>query len=225
MMGDGWCVISIGCLEANALWGEKQAVRTGHATTTLIERGGAKILVDPGLPGAALRAKLSERRGIGLRDITHVFLTSFQIDTVRGLGAFENATWVIGEMEREARGHELLMMAEQARNRDAEEVAVRAEEMIGLLEKCEDAPDRVVEGVDLFPLGGVSAGLCGLLLPEAGRTVVIAGDAVVSSAHAREGRVVEWANDIAGAKESLAEVMEIADAVVPGRDNYFAVRG
>ena len=224
-MADGWCVVSIGCLETNALWGEKTPVRTGHATTTLIEMGGAKILVDPGLPGVALRAKLGERRGLSLRDITHVFLTSFQVDTVRGLDAFEHAKWLVSGAERETRGHGLLMMAEQARDRDVEEVALQAELMIGLLENCEDAPDHLVDGVDLFPAGGVSSGLCGLLLPESDRTVVIAGDAIVSAAHAQEGRVVGWAEDVVGAKASLGEVMEIADVVVPGRDNYFAVRG
>ena len=224
MMGDGWCVVSIGCLEANALWGEKSPVRTGHATTTLIESGGAKILVDPGLPGAAIGARLSERRGISLGDITHVFLTSFQLDTVRGLPALDGARWLVSEMEKETRLDELHAMERQAAERDADDVAKRAGEMIGLLEKCEAAPDRIVEGVDLFPCGGVTAGLCGLLLPEEGRTVVIAGDSVASRAHVREGRVVEWAADVGGAKESLGEVMEIADVVVPGRDNYFSIR-
>ena len=32
-------VISIGTLSANPLWGEREAVRTGHATTTLIQAG------------------------------------------------------------------------------------------------------------------------------------------------------------------------------------------
>ena len=39
-------VISIGTLEAHPLWNEKGHVRTAHATTTLVESGGAVIMVD-----------------------------------------------------------------------------------------------------------------------------------------------------------------------------------
>ena len=54
-------VISIGAMSAHPLWGEKLDVRPGHATTTLVTSGDAKILVDPSLPAQALEARLSER--------------------------------------------------------------------------------------------------------------------------------------------------------------------
>ena len=43
-------IISIGTLSRNRLWNETAAVRTPHATTTLIRTGSRHILVDPGLP-------------------------------------------------------------------------------------------------------------------------------------------------------------------------------
>ena len=78
-------IISIGCLAAHPLWNERGAVRTGHATTTLITSGKRRILVDPGLPPQALSARLSERAGISPQDVTDVFLTSFAPDVRRGL--------------------------------------------------------------------------------------------------------------------------------------------
>ena len=56
-------VISIGALAAHPLWDEREPARTGHATTSLIRTGKRVIVVDPGLPGAVLAARLSERAG------------------------------------------------------------------------------------------------------------------------------------------------------------------
>ena len=64
-------VISIGAMSAHPLWGERAAVRTGHATTSLIISREARILVDPGLPVAALTSRLLERANLKPSDITH----------------------------------------------------------------------------------------------------------------------------------------------------------
>ena len=52
-------VVSIGALSAHPLWNERQAVRTGHATTTLVRttavddpKTPVNLLIDPGLSGA-----------------------------------------------------------------------------------------------------------------------------------------------------------------------------
>ena len=50
------------------------------------EKGAERvILVDPGLPPAAVVARLFERSGLSAQDVTDVFLTSFQPDTHRGI--------------------------------------------------------------------------------------------------------------------------------------------
>ncbi|MFY7894948.1 MAG: MBL fold metallo-hydrolase, partial [Phycisphaerales bacterium] len=97
-------IISIGCMPAHPLWNERSAVRTGHATTTLVTSGKRRILVDPGLPPQVLAARLNERAGISPQDITDVFLTSFAPDVRRGLALFDGATWHISETEREVVG-------------------------------------------------------------------------------------------------------------------------
>jgi len=52
-------------------------------------------------------------------------------------------------------------------------------------------------------------------------TVLIAGDAVATQDHFLAGQVLPDAQDIRAAQESLQEVYEIADLIVPGHDNVF----
>ena len=97
-------VISIGTLASNPLWNEKGNMRTGHATCTLIRTGKRVIVVDPGLPAQMIALRLHERSGVQAKDVTHVFLTTFKPDTLRGVLAFEKATWWIAHDEREQIG-------------------------------------------------------------------------------------------------------------------------
>jgi len=101
-------LISIGALSRHELWREAGAARTAHATTTLVESENRRILVDPGLPAQALRARLRERAGIEPDQITDVFLTNFRPSHRRGLDLFGQADWWIAEMEREAVGRMLV---------------------------------------------------------------------------------------------------------------------
>ena len=90
---------------------------------------------------------------------------------------------------------------------------------IALLKRFHNAPDRLAEHVDLFPLPGFTPGTCGLIISHANSTTLIAGDAVATVEHLEQRRVLKRAFDVLQAKESLAEVMEIADIIVPGHDN------
>lgn len=257
-------VVSLGALSNHPLRDESRPVRTGHATTTYIEaapdgkgRGTAgrtsgsgtlRIVVDPGLPGAAVAARLDERVGVSPREITHVFLTSFQPDCRRGIAAFPNAAWLISEAEREAVGVPLAMALRDAIERVRESMgdeALRALEAgnesgagfepdedggelmlvralqrdVAILQRCTPAPDRLARGVDLFPLPGVTPGLCGLLLNEATRTTLVCGDAIPTIEHLEQGKVLPWCADRERAQESFREAIEIADWLVLGRDN------
>ena len=73
--------------------------------------------------------------------------------------------------------------------------------------------------MDLFPLPGVTPGLTGLVLAGPRHTTVIAGDAVPTEEHLTQGKVLPWAPDVTQARESFAEVIEIADLIILGRDN------
>lgn len=220
-------IISIGCMAAHPLWNERSAVRTGHATTTLITAGKRKILVDPGLPPQALAARLSERAGISPQDITDVFLTSFAPDVRRGLPLFDGATWHISETEREVVGVNLatalkdLVMRREDQGGVAKDDSLREvlEQDVALLSKCKPAPDSLTDRVDLFPLPGVSPGQCGLLLSHARHTVLICGDAIPTVEHIEQGKSPSPVPDLEAAKASFEEAMEIADLLILGRDN------
>ncbi len=212
-------VISIGTLAANALWGETQPVRTGHATTALVETEELRLLVDPGLPAPALVARLGERANLTPDKITHVFLTCFKPDTCRALEAFPQAKWLISERERETIGVNLVEQVKRAHEAEDEELRDALGRDVALLQHCRSAPDSLAPGVDLFPLPGVTPGLTGLLLSEANSTTLICGDAIATLEHLERGSVVKNCYDIKQAQESFREAIEIADVLILGRDN------
>ena len=212
-------IISIGALAAHPLWNERAPVRTGHATTTLIRGGRRAIVVDPGLPAPVLAARLSERANIAARDVTDVFLTIFHPDMMRGLRAFDGAQWWISERERETVGPLLLAKLRDAADEGEADLRDALAQDAAILERCKAAPDSLMEQVDLFPLPGVTPGSCGLLIGEARRTTLVCGDAVATVEHIEQGKVLPRCADVEQARESFAEAIEIADVLIPGRDN------
>jgi glyoxylase-like metal-dependent hydrolase (beta-lactamase superfamily II) len=212
-------VISIGTLAAHPLWDERSEARTGHATTTLVESGGAVIMVGPALPAPALAARLSGRAPRTREQVTHVFLTNFQPDHRRALPLFDQARWLVHEPELETAVDVLRQRVDEARDAGDREMAELFGQELSLLQQCEEAPDRIAPGVDLFPLPGVTAGNCGLLLSRPGSTVLIAGDAVPTLEHLERGQVLPGCADVEQARESFRESIEIADIIVMGRDN------
>lgn len=212
-------VISIGALGAHPLWGERGEVRPAHATTTLIDAGKARILVDPSLPPAVLLPRLEERANCKPSAITHVFLTCLHPVHRRALASFDSARWFVSTLERELIGVPLVAKFKEAHEAGDHDLAQLLHKEIEVIERCEPAPDRLEIGVDLFPLPGVTPGLSGLLLPLLTSTVLIAGDAVPTQEHLEQGQVLTHCHNLAQARESFAEAVEIADLIVAGRDN------
>ena len=210
--------ISLGALSAHPLRGEKGEKRPGHLTTSLIIQDDVKILVDPSLPPRVLAERLDERSGLTPDDIDMVFLTSFRPIGRRGLALFSEARWLISEAEREAIGVGLIQEYERASDASDDSLLETLRAEISLLQKCESAPDTLADGVDLFPLHGLTPGFCGLLLADPKWTMVISGDAVPTVEHLVAGQVLAEAHDLKAAQSALGEVIEIADFIVPGRD-------
>jgi glyoxylase-like metal-dependent hydrolase (beta-lactamase superfamily II) len=213
-------VISIGTLAAHPLWNEGGEARTGHATTTLLSvDSGTHILVDPSLPPTALLARLGERTPVRADEITHVFLTSADQLHHRAITLFETAQWHAHEAELAAAKAAINGRLKEARADGDNDLLALIQGELDILNRCEPAPDKLAGGVDLFPLPGVTPGACGLLLPLPAATVVICGDAVPTIEHLHQGKVLPTCYDIEQAQESFAEVIQIADILVPGRDN------
>ena len=212
-------VISIGTLAAHPLWNEKGEVRTGHATTTLVSVGDTHIMVNPSLPAQALAARMSERTPVRPNQITHVFVTSLEQDHRRALRAFEQATWLVHEPEREAMISGLKVTRKQAAEARDRELISLIDAELELVDRCKVAPDTIAPKVDLFPLPGVTAGGCGLIIGLPGSTILICGDAIATSEHLSQGKVLPNCVSIAQAQESFKEAVEIGDVLVLGRDN------
>ena len=212
-------IISIGTLSRNRLWNESTAVRTPHATTTLIRTGKRTVLVDPGLPAQALGARLYERTGLQPAAIDTIFLTNSRPAHRAGLGLFPKARVLIHELEQQAAQAQLRALIDDAPEEDLDRAAMERE--LHLINSFKVADDKLAENLDLFPLFGYTAGTCGLLVTTALTSTLIAGDAVPTLDHFLAGQVLPESHDIKAAQESMAEVYEIADLIVPGHDNLF----
>jgi glyoxylase-like metal-dependent hydrolase (beta-lactamase superfamily II) len=208
-------IVSIGAQARNAFWGEQAAVRAEHATTAVIRDGNTTILVDPALPAELLAYRLDERTGLKPAQIDIVFLTTFRPVHRLGLALFEKAEWLIGAAEREA-----ILETMRAAQLATAPAGAEIENELALLERTKPAPDKLTPLVSLFPSPGATPGTCGLLV-SALRTIIVAGDAVVSREHYEAGRVFERAWNADVARQSFAEIVEIAEAIVPGHDNIF----
>jgi glyoxylase-like metal-dependent hydrolase (beta-lactamase superfamily II) len=212
-------IMSIGTLSRNLLWGETQPARTPHATTTLIRAGDRRILVDPALPPQILAARIYERAGLKSEQIDTIFLTNFRPAHRAGISAFSRAKLLVSEREQLWTHTQLSHLIEQVPVGDIDRETL--EDELRLLESLKPADDKLTDGVDLFPLPGYTPGTCGLLVASPLTTTLITGDAVPTLDHVLAGQMLPDTHDLATAQESLREVYEIADIIVPGHDNWF----
>jgi glyoxylase-like metal-dependent hydrolase (beta-lactamase superfamily II) len=217
-------VISLGALSKNPLWNERTPVRSSHATTTLLRSGDANVLVDPSLPGEVLAARLGERAGVDAGAVTHVFLTNWRPVHRRALERFSKAVWWMHEAEIDAATAALDQAEEQAAHQESRELEALIKKERVVLHRMQAAPEELAENLQLYPLPGYTPGQCGLIVTEPTLTTVIAGDAVPTAGHFAAGQVFPDCWDLEKAKESLLELLEVADVIVPGHDNLFVAR-
>lgn len=211
-------IVSLGTLSCNPFWGDVGTVRPAHATTTVIRDGDDCILVDPSLPAEILESRLAEQTGLTPDRITAVFLTNFRPVHRRGLALFPDVPWYLSEQERsllEPQLERVVDSADEGADRECPEVEAELE----LLRRTSTAPEKLSRHVDLFPSPGVTPGACALLVAGL-RTIIVAGDAVLTGDHLDHGRIYERAVDPERAKSALAEIIEIADIIVPGHGNF-----
>ena len=211
-------IISIGTLSRNRLWNEVATVRTAHATTTLVVDGDRRILVDPSLPAAAMQARFSERTGQDLSSVTDVFCTTLRPAHRRSVEAMPQANWWVSERELETYRSHLVGLQDSA-GRLSDDDARAIEIDMTLLDRFRPAPEKFTPQVQFYPLYGASVGSAGLLLTPPTTTIVIAGDAAVTSEHLLAGQIWQGCADHQGAMESLRDLLELGDVIVPGHDN------
>ena len=212
-----YCVISIGTLSANRLWGESAAVRTAHATTTLVTADDRLILVDPSLPGRVLDARLNERTGKQLADVTDVFCTTLRPVHRRGLPELTHANWWCYEAELDAYSAGLASTQDSADRIHADTDGMAEE--TDLVSRFRPCPAQFGRQVSLYPLIGASPGSAGLLLTPPTQTILIAGDAAITAEHIQRGQVWQGCHDTTAALETLTDLLEIAEIIICGHDN------
>lgn len=211
-------VISIGTLSRNLLWKETEPVRTPHATCTLVRTDRRNILIDPGLPAPIIAARLFERTGLRPDAIDTVFVTNARPAHRGGVEAFTKATRLMHETELSATINYLETIRQDT---DDTETGATVQRELDQLALFKPAPDKIAKQVDLFPLFGFTAGTCGLLISSATQSILVASDAVATHEHLLAGQVLPGCFNLDQAKESLQEVYEIADVIIPGHDNLF----
>ena len=219
-----YSVISIGTLATNRLWGESHPVRTSHATTTLVVEGKRWILVDPSLPAPALAARFFERTGKKLDVVTDVFCTTLRPVHRRSVEALPQAKWWVNGPELEGYRDHLQTLMDTAQRLNPED-AVLVQSDLKITEKFKPAPDKFADTVSLYPLAGPSFGSAGLLLTPQTSTVLIAGDAALTAEHVSRGQVWEGSADREAALQSLQDLLELADMIIPGHDNLMLSPG
>jgi len=202
-------VIAIGSLAQNKYWNEAAPVRQEYATATLVRSGKMVLLVDPGWPAEVMRSALLYRAGLEPQAVTHVFVTHLDAAHYLGIGLFEKAKWWAYE--------------EEIAYADAEWPAEAPGRKV--LRSLKPAPTKFATGVDLYPTFGHTAGHASVLVYSAIQNTIIAGDVVLTRDHFERGDLGEEPWDLAKAKTSFQDVLEIADTIVPGHDNVFVCRG
>jgi glyoxylase-like metal-dependent hydrolase (beta-lactamase superfamily II) len=193
-------------------------VRSSHATTTAVFDEGKIILVDPSLPMQALGPVFNERTGKQLSDVTDVFCTTLRPVHRRSILAMPGATWWAHGNEIESHRRKLTELLESAERVSPDDIAA-IEADLKLLEAFRPAPEEFTPQVTVYPMVGPSMGSAGLLLTPATMTVVIAGDAVLTAEHVAQGQIWEGCEDLEKAMETLRDVLELADVIIPGHDN------
>jgi hypothetical protein len=162
---------------------------------------------------------MQERTSLRPEQVTHVFLTSLLPDHRRGVELFTAAECLVHEPERDAALRAVEVALERFDEAEEPEQVAWLRRDRSFMQRLAVAPDQLAPGVDLFPLPGVTVGTCGLLLGLPTVTVLIAGDAAPTLEHIEQGKVLPGCQDVEAAQESFREALEIADVIIPGRDN------
>ena len=196
-----WDIVTIGNISRNRYWGEsdERAYRPALCTCTAIAAGACRLLVDPSVEDSETMAfELDRRTGLKPGDIDLVFVTHSHGDHHRGLKHFARAEWLAAEAV-------------------AEELNAAGRYERDIL----PAGRHIADDIDVIHAPGHTLNLHVLRFDCEGRSVVIAGDAVMNREFFQDRRGYYNSADFALAAESIEKIARMADTVVPGHDNYF----
>jgi glyoxylase-like metal-dependent hydrolase (beta-lactamase superfamily II) len=204
-MVNRWVIVTVGNLSRNRYWGESEqrAIRQPVCTTTLLEIGALRLLVDPSIADAkTMASELDRRSGLALEEIDAVFVTHEHGDHHAGLACFPQADWFA-----------------------AEQVAEAITRMGQYEKRLISAAGKLPKEVEVLPMPGHTLAHHGLRFEADGLSFVVAGDAVMTRDFWTERRGFFNSADLALASRTMDALAQIADAIIPGHDNWFLTGG
>jgi glyoxylase-like metal-dependent hydrolase (beta-lactamase superfamily II) len=198
-----WDIVTIGNLSRNRYWGEREdrAVRSPLCTSTLIQAEGFRLLVDPPIADRErMAAELDRRTGLKITDIQAVFVTHKHGDHHAGLACFPSAEWYAAPAVAEI---------VTATGRYAKSLR--------------PVTGRLFDLIDIVPTPGHTTGHHSLRFDCDGLSVLIAGDAAMTRDFWADRRGFFNSADPTQASRTMESLAQIADAIVPGHDNWFPI--
>jgi glyoxylase-like metal-dependent hydrolase (beta-lactamase superfamily II) len=202
-MVERWDIVVIGHPSRNPYWGEPrdQRMRTPVCTCSLITGNDYRLLVDPSYSDVdRMAAELHRRSGLTPDEVDMVFVTHAHGDHTAGLGVFPEAQWLAGP-----------------------EVAEMLNSSARFGKPINDATEALPADIELVPSPGHVAGHCSLRFDCEELSVVIAGDAILTKDFCRDG-LSSFGTPDPGELETVAKLKAMADALVPGHDNWCLCR-
>ncbi|MDR0399556.1 MAG: MBL fold metallo-hydrolase [Treponema sp.] len=211
-----WTVLSLGYFSRNRYWGEDEgrSYRSALCTSTFVEIGGKRLVIDPPAPPGLMGEILDQRTGLKPEAVDYVFITHKHGDHFVGLEAFPNALLLAPPEEWDDIGRQI---------RDSE-ASVHYADPAGLAARLRPAGKEIMPGVAAIPLPGHTMGLTGAVFEGPEGRIVAAGDAVMTADHFFHRQGYYNSVDFEISRESIEKIAGIADLVVPGHGNYFLTR-
>ena len=207
-----WDIIVMGHLKVNTYFGESydKPPRGDPSTCTSVMIRGKDfdgspyiLLIDPTLRLTAedYYFDINRRTGLSGMEVTHCFCTHQHADHVMALEYFPRAKYLAAKPVAQ-------ILNEGASQR-----------------KFLGVEGEFLKGVYAVPLPGHTPGIHGAAFLHAGKKILVAGDAVMSKYHFEAG-TTDFQNDpeyIKKAAETIQNMKESFDIVVPGHDNLIVI--
>lgn len=205
-------VIVIGHLKWNPYFGEsaENPPRGNPSTCTSVMIRGREengkpyvLIVDPTLRNSRedYYFDINRRTGLNPGDVTHCFATHSHFDHQIGLSYFPHARWCAGEtVALELKTSEYI---------DGSQV--------------NGVTGEFLPGISTIALPGHMENLYGIAFEYDGNRFVAAGDGVMTKEHFRNSTTM-FEKDAAQAAETIKDLKDSVDVVIPGHDNLILNR-
>lgn len=139
---------------------------------------------------------INRRTGLYPDAVTHCFSTHHHGDHIEGLVYFPNTEWLAGE--------------------GAAQIIAKAENVKGI-KRIKPVSGEFLPGVYALPLPGHTDTLHGVAFRYKGKRFLVAGDGIITKYHFLH-ETTEFETDAAKAAETIRNIKESFDYVIPGHD-------